>query len=76
AATDTASNCAAAGGQLLTTTLTIVSNPVSISIGTDNTISLGASTLTYVKKYVVLVVDSAGNPKPDVQITSSVDLGG
>ncbi|RTL19827.1 MAG: hypothetical protein EKK52_11710 [Burkholderiales bacterium] len=76
AATDTAANCAAAGGQLLTTTLTIVSNPVSISIGTDNTISLGASTLTYVKKYVVLVVDSAGNPKPDVQITPSVDLGG
>ncbi len=76
AATDTAANCTAAGGHLLTTTLTIVSNPVSISIGTDNTISVGASTLTYVKKYVVLVVDSAGNPKADVQITPSVDLGG
>ncbi|MDR7269025.1 hypothetical protein J2X20_001654 [Pelomonas saccharophila] len=76
AAGATAGNCAAAGGQLLTTTLTIVSNPVSISIGTDNTISDGPSGLTYVKKYVVLVVDSAGNPKPDVQITPSVDLGG
>ncbi|MDG0854640.1 beta strand repeat-containing protein [Roseateles puraquae] len=75
-ATDTVSNCAAAGGQLLTTTLTIVSNPVSISIGTDNSIANGASTLTYVKKFVVLVVDSAGNPKSDVQITPSVDLGG
>ncbi|CAM3923499.1 hypothetical protein [Roseateles saccharophilus] len=73
---DKASNCAAAGGQLLTTNLTIVSNPVSISIGTDNTISLGASSLTYVKKYVVLVVDSAGNPKAGVQVTPSVDLGG
>lgn len=73
---DSASNCAAAGGQLLTTTLTIVSNPVSISIGTDNKISVGSSGLTYVKKYVVLVVDSAGNPKSDVQITPSVDLGG
>lgn len=70
-----AGNCAAAGGQLLTTTLTIVSNPVSISIGTDNTISDGPSGLTYVKKYVVLVVDSAGNPKADVQITPSIDLG-
>lgn len=76
AATDTAANCAAAGGTLLKATLTIVSNPVSISIGTDATISTGAGGLTYVKKFVVLVVDSAGNPKSDVQITPSVDLGG
>ncbi|MFG6432352.1 hypothetical protein [Roseateles sp. LYH14W] len=76
ASTDTTTNCAAAGGQLMTTTLTIVSNPVSISIGTDNTIGVGASTLTYVKRFVVLVVDSAGNPKSDVQITPSLDLGG
>lgn len=76
ASTDSTSNCSAAGGQLLTTTLTIVSNPVSISIGTDNTITNGSSGLTYVKKYAVLVVDSAGNPKSDVQITPSLDLGG
>lgn len=71
---ETVANCPAAN--LLTTTLTIVSNPVSISIGTDNTITNGASGLTYVKKFAVLVVDSAGNPKADVQITPSVDLGG
>jgi len=71
---ETVANCPASN--LLTTTLTIVSNPVSISIGTDNTITSGPSGLTYVKKYVVLVVDSAGNPKADVQITPSVDLGG
>ncbi|WP_457389097.1 beta strand repeat-containing protein [Roseateles sp. P5_E1] len=71
----TAGSCVAAGGQLLTTTLTIVSNPVSISIGTDNTVGEGGAGLTYVKKYVVLVVDSAGNPKADVQITPSLDLG-
>lgn len=71
---DTVANCPAA--QLLTTTLTIVANPVSISIGTDATISTGAGGLTYVKKFVVMVVDSAGNPKADVQITPSVDLGG
>ena len=76
AGTDTAANCTAAGGQLLTTTLTIVSNPVSISIGTNNLIEIGASGLTYVKKYAVLVVDAAGNPKSDVQITPSLDLGG
>lgn len=71
---ETVANCPSA--QLLTTTLTIVSNPVSISIGTDNTTGDGAGGLTYVKKFVVLVVDSAGNPKPDVQITPSLDLGG
>lgn len=71
---ETIANCPA--GNLLTTTLTIVSNPVSISIGTDNTIGTGASGLTYVKKFAVLVVDSAGNPKADVQITPSLDLGG
>ncbi len=71
---ETVASCPAAN--LLTTTLTIVSNPVSISIGTDNKITSGPSSLTYVKKYAVLVVDSAGNPKPDVQITPSVDLGG
>ncbi|RZI84133.1 MAG: hypothetical protein EOP38_10090 [Rubrivivax sp.] len=73
---DSAAKCADAGGQLLTTTLTIVSNPVSISIGTNNVIDEGAGGLTYIKKYVVLVVDSAGNPKSDVQITPSLDLGG
>lgn len=71
---ETVNNCPA--GQLLTTTLTIVANPVSISIGTDNTISTATGGLTYIKKFVVLVVDSAGNPKADVQITPSVDLGG
>jgi hypothetical protein len=76
AATDTVATCAAAGGQMLTTPLTVVSSPVSISIGTDNTISSGAAGLTYVKKYVVLVVDAAGNPKAGVQISPSVDLGG
>lgn len=70
---ETVANCPASN--VLTTTLTIVSSPVSISIGTDNTI-IPTANLTYIKKYVVLVVDSAGNPKADVQITPSVDLGG
>lgn len=56
------------------TTLTVVSEPLSISIGTDNTLADGASGLTYVKSYVLLVVDAAGNPKADVQITPSLDL--
>jgi hypothetical protein len=57
-----------------TTTTTVVSNPVSITIGTDETVADGSSKLTYVKQFVVLVVDAAGNPKSDVQITPSIDL--
>ncbi|MDP4301936.1 hypothetical protein [Leptothrix discophora] len=56
------------------TTLTVISEPLSVSIGTDNTISEGAGGLTFVKRFVVLVVDSAGQAKANVRITPSVDL--
>lgn len=56
------------------TTLTVVSDPLSISIGTDNLVSEGATKLTYIKRYVVLVVDAAGNPKSDVQLSASIDM--
>lgn len=57
-----------------TINFTVVSDPLAISIGTDATISKGPSGLTYIKKFVVLVVDAAGNPKSDIQLTPSVDL--
>ncbi|MEP7282562.1 MAG: hypothetical protein ABI696_11340 [Rubrivivax sp.] len=56
------------------TTLTVVADPVSITIGTDNLIGTGTSGLTYTKRYVVQVVDSSGVAKADVQISPSVDL--
>lgn len=56
------------------TTLTVVSEALGVTIGTDNTVQEGASGLTYVKRYVVLVVDAAGRAKSDVQLTASVDL--
>jgi hypothetical protein len=55
-------------------TLTVVDDPVSVTIGTNALIETGASGLTYVKRYVVQVVDSSGVAKPDVQISPSVDL--
>ncbi|MEJ6006393.1 Ig-like domain-containing protein [Paucibacter sp. AS339] len=58
------------------TSLTVVSDPLSITIGTDETISEGDSKLTYVKQYILLVVDAAGNPVSNVQITPSLDLTG
>lgn len=55
-----------------TTTLTVVSEAISVSIGTDK--KLIDNTLTYVQEFVVTVVDSSGRAKSDVQITPSVDL--
>jgi hypothetical protein len=55
-----------------TATLTVVSEAISVSIGTDN--KLIDNTLTYIQQFVVTVVDSSGRAKPDVQITPSVDL--
>ncbi|WP_431260552.1 Ig-like domain-containing protein [Roseateles chitinivorans] len=57
------------------TTLTVVSDPLSITIGTNELVDV-SNPLTYIKRYVVLVVDAAGQPKGDVQITPSLDLNG
>lgn len=53
-------------------TLTVTSEPLGVSIGTNELIIVNE--LTYMKKFVVSVVDSAGVAKPDVNITVSVDL--
>nr|WP_316643571.1 Ig-like domain-containing protein [uncultured Roseateles sp.] len=54
--------------------LTVVSEALSVTIGTNETIEVGPSNLTYIQKFVLLVVDSAGNAMPNVQITPSIDL--
>jgi hypothetical protein len=53
-------------------TLTVSSEPLSVSIGTNGSIIV--TPLTYEKQYVVTVVDAAGVAKPDVSITASLDL--
>lgn len=55
-------------------TLTVTSEALAVTIGTDNTITEGGNGLTYIKKFVILVVDSAGQAKANVTITPSVDL--
>ncbi|WP_457420828.1 hypothetical protein [Roseateles sp. P5_E7] len=72
---DTVATIAACpAANLLSVSLTVVEQPLSISIGTDNLIGEGANTLTYTQKFTVLVVDAAGNPKSDVQLTPVLDL--
>jgi hypothetical protein len=56
------------------TTLTVTQEALSVSIRTNEFIKDGAAKLTYIKEFVVMVVDSAGQAKADVLITPSVDL--
>jgi hypothetical protein len=57
-----------------TVTLTVTSEALAVTIGTNNTIEEGSGGLTYVKKFVVLVVDASGQAKADVQLSPSIDL--
>lgn len=56
----------------VTTTLTVTSEPLGVSIGTNELIIVNE--LTYAKKYIVSVVDSAGRAKADVDLVVSLDL--
>ncbi|MFX1679686.1 hypothetical protein PV762_10650 [Mitsuaria sp. CC2] len=58
----------------MTAALTVVASPLAISIGTDSTLQEGATKLTYIKRFVVLVVDAAGRPAAGVDIQPLVDL--
>ena len=56
------------------TKLTVVDQALRLSIGTDELIRLGD--VTYIKDFVVVVVDAAGRAKADVEITPKLDLTG
>lgn len=56
------------------TTLTVVSQALSVSIGTNNLIGTDETGLKYVTRYVVQVVDSSGLAAADVQVSAQVDL--
>lgn len=55
-------------------TLTVVAEGLAVTLGTDDTLQDGSSALTYIKRYVVQVVDAAGNPVGNQEVTPSVDL--
>ena len=69
-------NAACPANRQIANTLTIASEALSVNIRTNNLIKTGAAGLTYIKEYVVMVVDAAGQAKPDVLITPSIDLTG
>ncbi|MEO8605662.1 MAG: hypothetical protein ABI629_24045, partial [bacterium] len=57
-----------------TVTITVVSDPLSVTIGSNGLIEVPPANLTYQRKFVVLVVDASGRAKPNVDIVPSIDL--
>lgn len=55
-------------------TLTVISQALSVSVGTNNLIGEDSTALKYVNRYVVQVVDSSGLAAADVQVSATMDL--
>jgi len=53
-------------------TLTVSQQALSVVVGFNNTIASGTNDLTYIKSYVVVVSDAAGNAVSNAQISASV----
>jgi hypothetical protein len=66
-------SCAAAPSSV-TTTITVASDPLAVTIGSNEVVYLGTSDLTYQRRFVVQVVDASGAAKANVQIVPSVDI--
>jgi hypothetical protein len=56
------------------TTITVTSEPLSVTIGSNNIVASGTNNLTYIASFVVLVVDASGRAKANVEIVPSIDL--
>jgi hypothetical protein len=67
-------NAACPTNRQISGTLTIASEALSVNIRTNNLIQSGSANLTYIKQFVVMVVDAAGQAKSGVLITPSIDL--
>jgi hypothetical protein len=61
------------GSNVVSSTLTVTSEAVSVSIGSDENVYTDQA-LMYYRRFVVQVVDAAGRARPGVTITPQVDL--
>jgi hypothetical protein len=57
-----------------TATITVVSDPLSVTIGSNDKVVIGPNDLTYIRKFVVLVVDASGKAKANVDVIPSIDI--
>lgn len=56
------------------TSITVASDPLAVSIGSNEKVYIGTADLTYQRRFVVLVVDASGAAKENVQIKPSIDI--
>ncbi len=56
------------------TTITVVADPLAVTIGSNEKVIIGANDLTYIRRFVVQVVDASGRAKGNVSIVPSVDI--
>jgi hypothetical protein len=57
-----------------TTTITVVSDPLSVTIGSNDKVVVPPADLTYIRKFVILVVDASGQAKANVDLAASIDI--
>lgn len=57
-----------------TVTITVASDPLSVTIGSNDKVVIGPNDLTYIRKFVVLVVDASGKAKANVDVIPSIDI--
>ena len=67
------SSCATAPAST-STTITVASDPLAVTIGSNEKVYVGTADLTFQRRFVVLVVDASGAAKENVQIKPSIDL--
>jgi hypothetical protein len=53
---------------------TVASTPLSLTLGDNNELEKADANTTYIKKFVLIVSDSAGQPVPNAQVSFSVDI--
>jgi hypothetical protein len=58
----------------VTKTLTVAGQPLSITLGDNNTLERGNNDITYIKKFDVAVADAAGNAVANAVVSASVDI--
>jgi hypothetical protein len=58
----------------ISTTFTVAAKPLSLTLGDNNELKKENNNLTYVKDFVLIVSDSAGQPVPNAQVSFSVDI--
>jgi hypothetical protein len=67
-----AAACTTAGSRSTSKAITVKASSVSVTLGTDDKIGVDVP-LMYYKRWVVQVVDAAGFPMPNVEVTPQVD---